>query len=233
MATGGQGQPQQPADTPPKKPFKALRIILGVVGALLILAGAVLSILAATKIIADIWVSISAIGLIVIAALIALFTWLWPFSSENANHPQTPASPSPIHVSPTINVTFPATPTADSATTPTITPSQHAQSSPPSSPTISTTPAQTSMSHPSPSPTTTSIFHFNMPLQDPAHFYGRTFERIKLLTRMQHGAATAISGERRIGKTWLLRYIQLVTPHHPSLGPTYRVGYLSGSNAKC
>ncbi len=246
MATGGQGQSQQPASAPPEKPFKVQRIALGIIGALLIFAAAVLGILATIKIIADVWVGISAIGLAAIGALITLFTWLWPFSADSSSSSQA-ANPSTIAptispdispkispdisptISPTFNVTFSTLPVPATPPSSTISTLQQTVASVPSSTNTSTASAQL----PQPAPTPASIFQFNVPLKDPAQFYGRAFERTKLITRIKNGSATAIAGERRIGKTWLLRYIQLVTPNHPSLGPAYRVGYLSGSNAKC
>jgi hypothetical protein len=69
-----------------------------------------------------------------------------------------------------------------------------------------------------------------MPLEDPSEFFGRTQERMTLFNRIRRGGSTSIVGERRIGKTWLMRYIQLAGPAADS---RYRVGYIDAQSANC
>src|SRR5207248_2505085 len=78
------------------------------------------------------------------------------------------------------------------------------------------------------------IFHYNEPvLPDPAEFYGRQYERTTLIERSSHRASTAIMGDYRIGKSWLMQYLQQIAPTHPQLGPRVRVGRLNATNPLC
>ena len=53
------------------------------------------------------------------------------------------------------------------------------------------------------------IFHFNeTQLPDPGEFYGREYERLTLLTRTGKRNSTAIVGDYRTGKSWLMQYLQ-------------------------
>src|SRR5579859_7838646 len=74
------------------------------------------------------------------------------------------------------------------------------------------------------------IFSFNLPLHDHGEFYGHTAARTTLISRTARGGSSSIVGERRIGKTWLLEYLQLVAPTHSQLGPSYRVGLVSATD---
>lgn len=74
------------------------------------------------------------------------------------------------------------------------------------------------------------IFCFNLPLRDPSEFYGHDAARTTLITRTANGGSTSIVGERRSGKTWLLTYLQLVTPTHSKLGQTHRIAYVSATH---
>ncbi|MBA2392647.1 MAG: hypothetical protein H0V70_07855 [Ktedonobacteraceae bacterium] len=122
MATGGQGQPQQP--TSPKKPPEGLRRALGIIGTLLILIGSVLSILATMKIITDMWGSISFIVLTGLTLLIALFTWRRPFSSDSPDTPQTVSQPSTSsNTAPISDMGLSAIPSPDPAPAYTVSPS--------------------------------------------------------------------------------------------------------------
>jgi AAA domain len=90
---------------------------------------------------------------------------------------------------------------------------------------------------PSPTPnqnpnanTVQPIFQFNLPLRDPNEYYGRIAARNTLITRVSNRGSSSIVGERRMGKTWLLTYLQLVAPTHGTLGSAYRIGYVSASH---
>ena len=74
------------------------------------------------------------------------------------------------------------------------------------------------------------IFQFNLPLRDPNEYYGRIAARNTLITRVSHSGSSSIVGERRMGKTWLLTYLQLVAPTHSMLGSAYRIAYVSASH---
>ena len=80
------------------------------------------------------------------------------------------------------------------------------------------------------------IFRYNMPLKDPHEYFGRVAARTTLLSRTANGGSTSkkiSGGQRRMGKTWLMEYLQLVAPSHQNLGPRFRVGYLSATNPQC
>ncbi len=74
------------------------------------------------------------------------------------------------------------------------------------------------------------VFLFNLPLRDANEFYGRIAARTTLITRVSNGGSSSIVGERRMGKTWLLTYLQLIAPTHSTLGPVYHIGYVSASH---
>lgn len=74
-------------------------------------------------------------------------------------------------------------------------------------------------------------FLFNQPLPHPGEFYGRLRERETLLNRTRNGASTSIVGPRRIGKTWLMSYMNLIA--RKELGSRYLIGYLDATTARC
>ena len=76
-----------------------------------------------------------------------------------------------------------------------------------------------------------SVFHFNLPLHDPAEFYGRKREYTTLLDRVYRNGSVSIVGSRRIGKTWLLHYFMLIA--HKKLGPRFRIAYLDATLPEC
>lgn len=78
---------------------------------------------------------------------------------------------------------------------------------------------------------TTGIFQFNTDLRDAGECYGRAREKMTLLSRASRGEATSIVGPRRIGKTWLMKYLKLVAPER--LGGHVRVGYLDVTAPSC
>ncbi|MBA2284949.1 MAG: helix-turn-helix domain-containing protein [Ktedonobacteraceae bacterium] len=76
-----------------------------------------------------------------------------------------------------------------------------------------------------------TVFMCNMGLDRAEEFYGREREKLRLLIRTLKGESTSVIGPRRIGKTWLLQYLRLVTP--TQLGPRYTVGYLDATGPSC
>ncbi|WP_126549193.1 AAA family ATPase [Dictyobacter kobayashii] len=73
-------------------------------------------------------------------------------------------------------------------------------------------------------------FSFNQPLSDPGEFYGRVAARNTLITRLANKGSSSIIGERLIGKTWLLEYLQMVAPTY---NPSYRVVKVSATHPEC
>jgi len=76
-----------------------------------------------------------------------------------------------------------------------------------------------------------NIFYFNQRLPSPNEFYGRKRERLVLLDRVRKGESTSIVGSRRIGKTWLIQYLQFVA--REELGSRFIVGYLDVTVQRC
>jgi transcriptional regulator with XRE-family HTH domain len=74
-------------------------------------------------------------------------------------------------------------------------------------------------------------FLFNEPLPIPEEMFGRKRESETLFSRTARKASTSITGPRRIGKTWLLRYFCLQVPER--LGSRFRIGYLDGMSPQC
>jgi hypothetical protein len=77
---------------------------------------------------------------------------------------------------------------------------------------------------PAPPPQGT-FFYPDLALPDPEDFFGRASERNTLITRTLNGGSTAIAGPRRIGKTWLIKYVQHVAP--TQFGLNYRIGIVT------
>src|SRR5215472_2176614 len=63
----------------------------------------------------------------------------------------------------------------------------------------------------------TNPFTWGNPISDPARFMGRVNELDQVLTRLgnSEGESTSIVGERRIGKTSLLKHLQHVAVRAP------------------
>ncbi len=76
-----------------------------------------------------------------------------------------------------------------------------------------------------------TIFHFNEPLPNFQEYFGRARERTTLINRVGKGASTSIVGPRKIGKTWLLYYLQFVVNSH--FGNQKRVCYVDASMPSC
>jgi len=76
-----------------------------------------------------------------------------------------------------------------------------------------------------------SVFLFNAPLPDVNEFYGRRRERMTLLDRTYKGLATSIVGPRRIGKTWLMQYMEFVAS--AQFGSRYRIASIDATSPRC
>lgn len=95
------------------------------------------------------------------------------------------------------------------------------------------TQANTTTPAPQPSDPPDLVFPFNAQLNDPKEFYGCRLARTTLISRTHMGNSTAIVGERRIGKTWLVRYLMLTAPDDTMRGANYRIGYLDATSPYC
>ena len=179
-----------------------------------------------------------------IGVILGLIAWLVPLPLVNEPKSlDTPATnPTPLPPS----FTFSSTITISSTNPPNIAinsgqnalPSQQATTSPQSIATPNNSPANPvsttgNIAVPQHTGSPDLVFRFNATLIDPNEFYGRSFARTTLINRTHNGSSTAIVGERRIGKTWLLNYLMLSAPHDPMLGTNYRIGYLDATSPEC
>ncbi len=179
-----------------------------------------------------------------VGVMLGLIAWLVPLPPMNepasldtlATNP-TPLPPS-FTFSPTITISSTNPPNIAMNPGPNALASQQASTSPQSitaANNASANPISTTDNIPvGQSPTSPDlIFPFNAPLIDSNEFYGRSLIRTTLINRTHNGSSTAIVGERRVGKTWLLNYLMLVAPSDAMLGTNYRIGYLDATSPEC
>ena len=195
-------------------PFPWVRVIVAffIIFAMVLLA--VLAFLATGHVIDTTWVLVAPLLSGLVIAIIPILQWLFPLNPiawrSGSNLPQL--VPDPPH-----SQTLPAASDAKTVQTP------------PSSPITLGTPVPQRPMVPA-----VHIFHFNEPLlPNPAEFYGREYERMELIHRTSIRASTAIMGDYRIGKSWLMQYLQQVAPSHPQLGSHLHVGHISATHPQC
>jgi transcriptional regulator with XRE-family HTH domain len=75
------------------------------------------------------------------------------------------------------------------------------------------------------------IFLFNELLPAPEEVYGRKSECEILVSRTSRKASTSIIGPRRIGKTWLIHYLQYIATQE--LGSRFYIKYLDATMPSC
>jgi hypothetical protein len=78
---------------------------------------------------------------------------------------------------------------------------------------------------------TRAPFQVATPLLNSVDFFGREADRNWIWQRITGSGSLSLVGERRIGKTWLLKYIELTAPQE--LGSRFRVVYLDLMAATC
>ena len=178
-----------------------------------------------------------------IGIILTLIAWLVPLPPMN--EPETPDSPATNATPIPSSFTFSPTITVSPTISPSITMNPGQSTLPPqqsSSPQSIATPNNSSANTiftqedtqvPQSSASPDLVFAFNAPLIDLNEFYGRTLARTTLINRTHMGGSTAIVGERRIGKTWLLHYLMLTAATHAMLGTNYRFGYLDATSPHC
>ena len=175
-----------------------------------------------------------------IGIILTLIAWLVPLPPMN----ESETSDSPVTNETPIPSSFTFSPTITVSSSITMNPGQNALPSQQSSPSpqfiamsnnssANTSSSQENVLIPQPSASPDLVFAFNAPLIDPNEFYGRTLARTTLINRTHMGGSTAIVGERRIGKTWLLHYLMLTAATHAMLGTNYRIGYLDATSPRC
>lgn len=67
----------------------------------------------------------------------------------------------------------------------------------------------------------------------PMNSLARAYERGELIHGTSIRASTAIDEEYRIGKSWLMQYLQQVAPSHPQLGSHVHTGRFSATHPQC
>ncbi|MGH2506638.1 MAG: hypothetical protein ACRDHZ_04350 [Ktedonobacteraceae bacterium] len=199
-------EPVQPRKSVPRGPLPWFRIKLAVFLSLIACILTVVGLLA-TGHLYDIF-SISVAALVLIGIIIAILAWLFPFNPFVRQQPPPPSSTP--NTSPSQVVASPVTLTQTSVI-PT-----------PVSPVLS------SLALP-----TAQIFHFAESMPSPDEFYGRAYERTTLLNRTYQRSSTALVGEYRIGKSWLMQYLQQSALMHTPLGLQVRIGRMSATNPQC
>ncbi len=229
-----------------RKHFPWLRLVILFVALLLFIAAAIIWYVNVN------WSSFLTIVFAVLGVALALVAWLFPISPDKPNASNTDTAPiSPlssisINVSPTIsfspnqNISLQSSPTEMSRPHNTVGVPLPIDSTRGLSDGNTITDGRNTIAEvrqlphkeegqslPEPD----SVFLFNVPLTDPAEFYGRARERAKLVNRTRRSASTSIVGPRRIGKTWLISYLILVAPHE--LGSHFRIGYLDAAMPSC
>jgi len=169
-----------PSAPSPRQPFPWVRMIIMLsMAAVLISLSIIIWITSAQTLT---WAAVASFALGLIAAMLPVVQWLFPFNS--------------------------------------LEPARDSQLDPPN--------ASVPPVHP---PVATSLFHFDeTQLPSPAEFFGREYERGTLLTRISARSSTAIIGDYRIGKSWLLQYLIQSIPTHPQLGPRVHIGRLSATH---
>ena len=168
--------------------------------------------------------------------------WLTkPFSSDSgastnaAPSTQTSASPN-IMVSPSITVsptfTFGSSPNASSPSSePTQSPSPITPTDPSMQPLPGNPGIPKQVDKEPAQRTAPAIFFVNVAPPTAKEFYGRVRERMALLAHARKGGCVSIIGPRRIGKSWLVSYLRLVTPDE--LGADFRLGYIDATWPSC
>ncbi len=200
--------------------FPWVRLIITVAVIILIIVAILLNIQGATI-------------LAVLGVVLALFQWLFPLSTEKDDSSAIPPSTSPItepvkHISQTAPSPLLSTSSVISVATekPSIVPTSSGPQQ--KQPVVSdTTQSQSGILQGYPD----EVFLFNVVLTRSEEFYGRIRDRKTLVSRTFKGASTSIVGPRRIGKTWLVSYLQLVAS--TELGPRFRIGYIDATLSSC
>ncbi len=208
-------QVQDQANKTQRRPFPLARVIVAFFF-ILLLGLLIVGALVATGHDINLWVLIASAVSSLIVATIPILQWLFPLNPVTWQSGSTPSSPdsSPIQQSSPVLAAVPS------------------QTSPGQSSHIIT--ASSSLLVLPARVSTDSFFHFNeTQLSDPGEFYGRMYERMTLITRTGKRNSTAIIGDYRAGKSWLMQYLQQIAPTHPQLGPNVRIGRLSATNPQC
>jgi AAA domain len=192
------------------KRIQKMRLIVGILALLLLIAGAVIWILNIEHRIQGDWSNVLPPICGVLAVGLALCQWLFPFSPVELEHPTVLSSLqiSSTHSPSTENVQHPL------VSQPLLTDRNNSQQ-------IKKLTGSNRQ----------IVFRFNEPLANSGDFFGRVRERTILIGRTRNGACTSLVGPRRIGKTWLITYLKLVAAEE--LNSRFRIAYLDATMPSC
>lgn len=217
-----QMQPQQQNTLQERGPFPWKRMFLIAIFFLFFAVCAIVFLLSTGHVIDYSWYYITPVLTASVSAMITVLQWIVPLpalefgrktNAAQSTAPQSPPTPSTPAATPS---------TQDAQQNLSSAPDAHPQSGTAAAATntataISAVPAAFS-----------SVFHPNEHrLTDPKEFFGRELVIGNLIDRIKKDSSTSIVGPRRIGKTWVLRYLCLTLAQ--KLGSEVRIGYLDAS----
>jgi hypothetical protein len=215
---------QEPDNQTQKRSFPRKRLIIACILCVFIIICAVFLILSIEHVIGEIWFYIISVILLAVGTLVAALQWIFPFSAVELH----PKKTSQFSLQTRQEQAVDPIPTAPNTQEPFLTSFNSATNNGlafPNSispPLITTTPSIVE---------SREIFFFNVKLPRASELYGRVSETRTLVDRARKGASTSIVGQRRIGKTWLLEYLMLVSKIQ--LGTRFRVGYIDATAPGC
>lgn len=207
----------QPQTAPSRLHFPLVRLLIALSIMLLLALLFAVSVLSTGRVLSPVWIILAPALIGWIIAIFPVLQYFFPLNPVSQNMGQN--QPPPSNVSPTLPPSV------------NILVAQPPQSSAASSalPMIQVTPTvQTSQTIQA-----AHIFHCNEPLPGPDAFFGREYERRELIHRTSIRASTAIDGEYRAGKSWLMQYLQRVAPTHSQLGTHVKIGKFSATHPHC
>ncbi len=213
-----QMQPQQQNTLQERGPFPWKRMFLITVFFLFFAVCAIVFLLSTGHVIDYSWYYITPVLTASVSAMVTILQWLVPLPAlEFGRKPNSQQS------TPTIALIPPATQDAIQNLSP-------VANANPQSGTATATNNGTAI--PAVRADFSSVFHPNEHrLTDPKEFFGRELVIGNLIDRIKKDSSTSIVGPRRIGKTWVLRYLCLTLAR--KLGPEVRIAYLDASLPSC
>ena len=216
-----QEQPERPLQQAhTRRHILIRRWVIGIIALVFFAGGAIIWALNNLGVIQGAWSRVLPIIFVVLSVAIPFFQWLFSFSSDHSD--------SHTHPAPHIHIHVPTTQPLQSNSTDTIVHQgtverplliNHNEEAP-------------IYGNKGPVPAHVgTVFLVNQALPDTRELFGRTRERMTLVSRTRNGASTSILGSRRIGKSWLIKYLRLVAT--TELSSRFHIGYLDATSPSC